>query len=107
MSVRDPRSISWSASVEPEPFGLVIAESMACGRPVVVSRAGGAAEIAQAGAVFHQPGDSAELARQIAALVRDHASRAALGQAGRAAAVRLFGRERLAGALTGVYAALR
>ena len=29
------------ASVEPEPFGLVIAEAMACGRPVVVSRAGG------------------------------------------------------------------
>ena len=43
------------ASVEPEPFGLVIAEAMACGRPLIVSRAGGAAEIAQAGAVFHSP----------------------------------------------------
>ena len=39
--------IAVHASTEPEPFGLVIAEAMACGRPVVVSRAGGAAEIAR------------------------------------------------------------
>ena len=39
--------IAVHASTEPEPFGLVIAEAMACGRPIVVSRAGGAAEIAQ------------------------------------------------------------
>src|SRR5204863_9003318 len=50
------------ASTEPEPFGLVIAEAMACGRPVVVSQAGGAAEIAQAGAVFHEPGNRRDVA---------------------------------------------
>ena len=33
------------ASTEPEPFGLVIAEAMACGRPVVVADAGGAREL--------------------------------------------------------------
>jgi glycosyltransferase involved in cell wall biosynthesis len=33
------------ASVEPEPFGRVIAEAMACGRPIVWARGGGADEI--------------------------------------------------------------
>ena len=33
------------ASVEPEPFGRVIAEAMACARPVVWARGGGADEI--------------------------------------------------------------
>src|SRR4051812_6736193 len=33
------------ASTRPEPFGLTIAEAMACGRPLVAARAGGAAEL--------------------------------------------------------------
>ena len=37
------------ASTEPEPFGLVIAEALACGRPLVVSLAGGAAELVTPG----------------------------------------------------------
>ena len=78
--------IAVHASTEPEPFGLVIAEAMACGRPIVVSRAGGAAEIAQGGAVFHEPGNSAELAECVRGLAGDSARRAALGIDGRAAA---------------------
>jgi len=91
------------ASVEPEPFGLVIAEAMACGRPVVVSRAGGAAEIAQAGAVFHTPGNAAELAARIVQLVNEPALRGTLSKAGRAAAERLFSRKRLVEVLIPVY----
>jgi glycosyltransferase involved in cell wall biosynthesis len=94
------------ASTEPEPFGLVIAEAMACGRPIVVSRAGGAAEIAEAGALFHTPGNVAELAERLSQLVSDGAMRASLGDAGRAAAVRLFGRARLAGTLIPIYESL-
>src|SRR5262249_61166040 len=33
------------ASTQPEPFGLTIAEALACARPVVVARAGGAADL--------------------------------------------------------------
>ena len=95
--------IAVHASIEPEPFGLVIAEAMACGRPVVVSRAGGAAEIAQGGAVFHEPGNGAELAERLQELASDPARRAALGIEGREASLRLFSRTRLREALIPVY----
>ncbi|HEV3217290.1 MAG TPA: glycosyltransferase family 4 protein [Vicinamibacterales bacterium] len=94
------------ASTEPEPFGLVIAEAMATARPVVVSRAGGAAEIAAAGALFHSPGDAAELADRLSELIESPELRASLGQAGRAAAVRLFDRRRLSETLVPLYEAL-
>ncbi|HEX2190673.1 MAG TPA: glycosyltransferase [Longimicrobiaceae bacterium] len=95
------------ASTEPEPFGLVIVEAMACGRAVVVSQAGGAAELihAEEDALGHAPGDAGELARRIEELVRDGALRARLGAAGRAAAERRFDRARLAAELVPVYRA--
>ncbi len=94
------------ASVEPEPFGLAIAEAMASGRPVVVSRAGGAAEIAEVGALFHSPGNADELAQAIAQLAGDAALRSSLGAAGRRAALRLFGRQRFSDALVPLYESL-
>ena len=94
------------ASVEPEPFGLVIAEAMACGRPLVVSRAGGAAEIAD-GALFHTPGNVQELADRIDQLVDDPELRASLGRSGHDTATRLFSRQRLAETLIPVYESLR
>jgi glycosyltransferase involved in cell wall biosynthesis len=94
------------ASTEPEPFGLVIAEAMACGCPIVVSRAGGAAEIAQGGAVFHELGDSAGLADRIRELAAAPRRRDSLGAEGRAAAMRLFSRERLRETLIPVYESL-
>jgi glycosyltransferase involved in cell wall biosynthesis len=95
------------ASTAPEPFGLVIAEAMACGRPVVVSNAGGAAEIVtpDVDALVHAPGDAADLARQIGALAADAGLRAKLGRAARATAVRSFDRARLAAELAPVYRA--
>jgi glycosyltransferase involved in cell wall biosynthesis len=86
------------ASTEPEPFGLAIIEAMACGKPVIASAAGGAAEIAQfcGGIVMHPPGDSAALARCIERLVDNPSERAALGAAGRASAEKSFKRTRLA-----------
>jgi glycosyltransferase involved in cell wall biosynthesis len=93
------------ASTQPEPFGLSIVEAMACGRPVIASRAGGAAEIVEASgaARFHNPGDSADLANRIAQLAGDSTRRQRLGRAGRAAAERLFARPRLAQELIPIY----
>jgi len=86
------------ASTEPEPFGLAIIEAMACGKPVIVSAAGGAAEIAQlcGGAILHPPGDSAVLAGCIDRLICNPSERATLGAAGRASAEKFFRRTRLA-----------
>jgi glycosyltransferase involved in cell wall biosynthesis len=73
------------ASIAPEPFGLVIVQAMACGKPVVVSCAGGAAEIVAGGsfALCNAPGDVSKMKENIETLARDPALRAAYGAAGR------------------------
>jgi glycosyltransferase involved in cell wall biosynthesis len=105
-SVLRSLDIAVHASTEPEPFGLAIAEAMACGVPIVVSRAGGAAEIAQGGALFHEPGNSAQLAERIRELAGDPPRRNVLGAQGRETALRLFSRARLRNALMPVYDAI-
>ena len=71
------------ASTQPEPFGLVIAEAMACGRAVITSAAGGAAEIIDAGvdAITHPPGDAASLSACMVRLARDPLPGASLASA--------------------------
>jgi len=93
------------ASTEPEPFGLVIAEAMSCGRAVIVSNAGGAAEIVEPGvdALVHAPGDAGDLAAQITALAGNPDLRARLGRAARATAERSFDRARMAAELVPIY----
>jgi glycosyltransferase involved in cell wall biosynthesis len=96
------------SSTHPEPFGCVIAEAMACARPVVVSAAGGAAEIVRAGedALTFEPGDAAALAGCIRRLAEDAPLRSRLGHAGRAAAVDRFDRVRMAREMISVYEGL-
>jgi glycosyltransferase involved in cell wall biosynthesis len=93
------------ASTQPEPFGRVIAEGMACGRAVICSAAGGATELITEGAdaLAHPPGDDAALAARIAELVRDPELRARLGRTGRITAERRFERSRLAAQLIPLY----
>ena len=93
------------ASIAPEPFGLVIAEAMACGRAVIASDAGGAREIFTAGvdALVHTPGDAAALAARIVELSGDADRRERLGRAGRRTAERRFNRLRLAAELAPIY----
>jgi glycosyltransferase involved in cell wall biosynthesis len=93
------------ASTSPEPFGLVIAEAMACERPVVVSLAGGAAEIVTPGvdALGSAPGDVEGLAARLTELALDPALRARIARAARATAERCFDRARLARQLVPIY----
>jgi len=79
-------------SVKPEPFGRVIIEGMAAGRPVVASALGGAAEIITHGqdGLLTPAGDAAALAEALLHLLADRTARDRLGQAARRTAARRY-----------------
>jgi glycosyltransferase involved in cell wall biosynthesis len=68
------------ASVKPEPFGLVVVEAMALGKPVIGASTGGPAEVltTECG-ITHDVQDPGDLARALTRLVSDPAERARLG----------------------------
>jgi glycosyltransferase involved in cell wall biosynthesis len=93
------------ASTLPEPFGRTIVEAMACGRPVCVPRAGGAAELFREGedAVGYAIGDAEALAAAILGLLRDPDRRASIGASARASALARFRRDRIGPEALGAY----
>ncbi len=96
------------ASTRPEPFGRVIAESMACGKAVIVAAAGGALEIVTSvdDAIAVAPGDAAALADSIRQLSCADPPRSRLGAAARKTAQDRFDRARMARELIPIYEAL-
>jgi glycosyltransferase involved in cell wall biosynthesis len=68
-----------------EAFGLVLAEAMSCGKPIVATTVGGIPEVVEDGETgfLVPPGDPAALAEKLVLLARDGALRERLGQAGR------------------------
>jgi glycosyltransferase involved in cell wall biosynthesis len=93
------------ASTEPEPFGLVIVQAMACGRAVIVSAAGGACELVEpeTNALTHTPGEIGGLADALMGLATDAALRIRLGTAGRVNVRRDFSRLRMAEVIVPLY----
>ena len=79
-----------------EGFGLPAAEAMSCGAPVVVTDGGSLPEVVGDAGVVVPKGDSAALARAIAALLDDPARRADLGAAARQRARKAFSWDRAA-----------
>jgi len=96
------------ASTQPEPFGLVIVEAMACGKPVIVSNCGGASEIVQnrVNALTHEPGDAAGMASLIRELAEDSGLRQRLGEAARGTAEKRFSRARFGRDFVQIYTKL-
>jgi glycosyltransferase involved in cell wall biosynthesis len=93
------------ASTQPEPFGMVIAEAMASGRPLVAVKAGGAAELFEDGvdALGYAAGNAAELADRLRELIGDPERRAALAASARKRASEKFTPERMAREFREVY----
>jgi glycosyltransferase involved in cell wall biosynthesis len=93
------------ASTQPEPFGLVVAEAMACGRPVIASDACGVSEIISENRIRldHTPGDAGTLAELIARLGADEGLRKSLGANGRRQAEERFDCARLGSEMLPIY----
>lgn len=87
-----------------ENFGNVVLESLAAGRPTLVSRRVGAAEVvARAGAGWVLDDDSEEWRRAIGELLDDPAAAAAMGRRGRETVERELSWERIAARMLTVY----
>jgi glycosyltransferase involved in cell wall biosynthesis len=89
-----------------EGFSLPTAELMACGTPLVVSRAGAIPEVVGPDgecADLVTPGDVGELARALVDLLDDPARRARMGAAGRRRAIERFSWRAVAAATAAAY----
>jgi glycosyltransferase involved in cell wall biosynthesis len=96
------------ASTLPEPFGRTIVEAMACGRPAIVAKAGGAAELFDDGrdALGFHPGDPSALAGAIRRLADSPELRRAIAEEARRSAVERFDRRRLGPMILAAYGRL-
>uniref|UniRef100_A0A7C3EX41 Glycosyltransferase family 1 protein n=1 Tax=Candidatus Methanomethylicus mesodigestus TaxID=1867258 RepID=A0A7C3EX41_9CREN len=92
-------------SVWQEPFGLGLAEAMACGVPVVATKVGAVPEIVEDGrsGVLVEPGDPRALADAVAALIEDEGLRKRLAREGRKRIEERFSIASHARALYGIY----
>lgn len=70
------------ASVEPEPFGIVLLEAMGCGRPLIATNIGGPKEIVLHGETGYlvRPGDHEALASAIADLLGNPSAALRMGE---------------------------
>jgi glycosyltransferase involved in cell wall biosynthesis len=93
------------ASIEPEPFGLVLIEAMACGRPVVATAAGGVLDIVVDGetGLLVPRGDPEATARAAIRVLRDAPLASDLGRTGRERAEGQFGLKTCVGRVESVY----
>ena len=90
---------------ENEGLGLVAVESMLCETPVIAFRSGGITDVVIDGetGVLTPPGDVAALAAAMDAIVRDSGRAAALGRAGRLAALDRFAPDNVAARYRAIY----
>lgn len=75
-----------------EPFGQVVLEAMAMGKPIIAPRSGGPLEMIEEGTtgLFFEPGDPDSLAARLRDLLGDPTLRARLGQNARRAVMQRF-----------------
>lgn len=101
----------WAADVVvhnsqiPEPFGRVVTEAMACGRPVIAMKEGGPIDIIEHGhdGLLALPRDRVDLARSIRALYESADERARLGTNARQSVLQKFESEVIARGVMQIY----
>lgn len=93
------------SSIEPEPFGLVLAEAMAAATPVVAANSGGPLDIVEDGrtGILVDPRDTDVLASAIRDLLENPERARKMGLSGQKRAKELFNRERYADDVLEVY----
>lgn len=93
------------ASVDPEPFGIVLLEAMAVARPLIASAAGAPREIVIDGqtGLLVKPGDPGALAAAVARLLADPQSAHELAEAGRSRLHHNYTTRHTLAALEGLY----
>ncbi len=93
------------ASITPEPFGMVLIEGMAMGKPVIATKMGGPLDIVEHGCsgFLVAPGDVNEMAEAIRLLINDHELAVVMGQNGKDRVTKLFSKERYASQVEAVY----
>lgn len=93
------------ASTKPEPFGLVIVEAMAAGRPIIATRGGAVTDIIEDGAsgLIVEPGDANALSDAIRRLLDDRPLAGRMVEEARQRVRTLFSMERNIQQVCGVY----
>lgn len=79
-----------------ESFGLILAEAMSCGKPVIACRAGGMVEVVGDAGLLAEPGDKATLKKHLITLINDKELRHVLGRNARSRFERLFSADSMA-----------
>ncbi len=93
------------ASTSPEPFGRVLIEAMAAGKPVVATDAGAAREIIEGGVqgLLVPPGDAEAMAHAISHLLTDRDLASSMGQKGQSRVRERFGTQQYSDGVQSVY----
>jgi glycosyltransferase involved in cell wall biosynthesis len=101
----DAMDVAIHSSTNPEPFGRVLIEAMALGRPLIAPREGGPLEIVvdEETGVLVPPRDAGALADAIDRLVADPALRRRMGEAGRARVEAVFDIRRHVATMEGIF----
>lgn len=104
-SVYEASDVVVVPSIEPEPFGLVAAEAMAAGLPVIASRIGALPEIVDdhRTGLLVDPGDAGSLLEAMRKLSASPSQRAEMGRQGRKRFERRFRVDRYVEEFTRVY----